>query len=183
MAVMAMAVGSLAAAGPASGADSQPATATAKAVRGIPTITTQTAKVKGGSQKVHSANIGQNFHSWPECKPGASTMEKVVWNLGKVTRSSARVKSVKVRYYNERELHVGSAYVHDGNHRTQWLKANGWYIPKGPEEWRTYKINKTVKFSKSKPLNFMLKVQMATANEPAWCHARTDLTFQLKPNR
>lgn len=130
---MAIAAGTVAAAGPASGTESHGSTVAARAAQGIPSITTQKAKVKGGSQKVYSANVGQNNHSWNECKPGASTMEKVGWNLGKVTRGSARIKSIKVRYYNERELHVGSAYVFDGSHHTKWLKANGWYIPKGAE--------------------------------------------------
>lgn len=149
----------------------------------IPQTTTQKAKVKNGGQKVYSANIGYNKHAWEECKPGAATMEKVVWNLGKVTRGSARIKSIKVRYYNERDLHVGSAYLTDGNRDERWRKSNGWYIPKGEENWRTYKINKTVKFSKNKPLRFTLWVDLDGAGDPQWCHPRTKLFFNLKPNR
>ncbi|MEU5776082.1 hypothetical protein ABZ819_22655 [Streptomyces venezuelae] len=181
---MAIAAGTLAMASPASGTEDRAAiTGDGMSVRAeIPGATVSKAKVQSRGQKVYSANIGYNKNSYRECKPHASTMEKVIWNLGKVTRSSARVKTVKVRYYNERELHVGSAYVHDGNHRERWVKPNGWFIPKG-SHWRTYKINKTVKFSKNKPLDFKLWVQIASANEPAWCHPKSELYFYLKPNR
>ncbi|MFD6438182.1 hypothetical protein [Streptomyces venezuelae] len=180
----ALLAGTVAAAGPANATESPRQAADGVSVRAeMPQSTTSKAKVKNGSQKVYSANIGYNRESWDECKPHASTMEKVVWNLGKVTRKSARIKSIKVRYYNERELHVGSAYLDDGYKHERWRKANGWYIPKGVEEWRTYKINKTVKFSKNKPLHFMLHVQLAGANEPTWCHPKAKLWFYLKPNR
>ncbi|TGB01345.1 hypothetical protein [Streptomyces sp. MZ04] len=184
MAATAMAAGTLAAAGPASGVEerNEDTAGSVSVQREIPSGTVSKAKVQSRGQKVHSANIGYYKNIYPECKPHASTMEKVIWNLGKVTRSSARVKTIKVRYYNERELHVGSAYVHDGNHRQRWLKANGWYISKG-SHWRTYKINKTVKFSKNKPLDFKLMVQIAGANEPTWCHPMSELYFYLKPNR
>jgi hypothetical protein len=182
---MAVAAGTLAVASPASGAETNRGAISVggvSALQEIPSSTTSKAKVRGGTQKVYSANIGYNKNAYPECKPHASTMEKVVWKLGKVTRKSARIKSVKVRYYNERELHVGSAYVYDGSHNQKWIKANGWYIPKG-SKWRTYKMNKTVKFSKNKPLQFMLHLQIAGANEPVWCHPRSKLYFYLKPNR
>lgn len=148
----------------------------------MPTSTTTKAKVRSAGQKARSANIGVNKNGYSECKAHAVSMEKVTWNLGKVTRSSARVKSIKVSYYNERKLHVGSAYLNDGNHRERWRKSNGWIIPKGSTS-RTYKINKTVKFSKRKPLNFMLHVELGRANEPVWCHPKVKLYFYLKPNR
>jgi hypothetical protein len=178
-----MAAGTLAAAGPATGVENRrDGEGSVSALREMPQGTTSKAKVKNGSQKVYSANIGYNKNSWSECKAGAVTMEKVVWNLGKVTKGSARIKTIKVRYYNQRELHVGSAYLVDGNQNERWRKSNGWFIPKG-DEWRTYKINKTLKFSKNKPLHFMIHVQLASANEPTWCHPRAKLYFYLKPNR
>lgn len=184
----ALAVGTLTAAGPATGADSgtkttaQAPAMSPPAARGMPTGTVSVAKVKNGGQKVYSANIGLNSRGEEHCQPTSVTMEKVVWNLGKVTRKSARVKSVKVRYYNERKLNVGSAYLNDGNNHEKWRKAWGWRIPKG-EVWRTYKINKTTKFAKNKPLNFMLHVQLKGANEPVWCAPKVKLYFYLKPNR
>ncbi|MVO83340.1 hypothetical protein GPA10_00840 [Streptomyces sp. p1417] len=184
----ALAVGALTAAGPATGAENSAKAKTSTSVmapsaaRGMPTGTVSVAKVKNGGQKVYSANIGVNSRGEQHCKSTSVTMEKVVWDLGKVTRTSARVKSVKVRYYNERKLHVGSAYLHDGSHHEKWRKAWGWQIPKG-DVWRTYKINKTVKFAKNKPLNFMLHVQLERANEPMWCAPKVKLYFYLKPNR
>ena len=144
--------------------------------------TDSVAKISSRGQKITSGIAGQDNTDDRHCRGNATWNAIVYWNLGKVTKSSIHVKSIKVRYSNGRRIHVGSVRLVDDNSQ-RWIKGWGWFVPKGGGHYATYAINKTLKVKKHKAY-FLIKAQMdSRTDERDWCSAPADVYYYIKPKR
>ncbi|MEV0257054.1 hypothetical protein AB0H82_22725 [Streptomyces sp. NPDC050732] len=139
------------------------------------------AKIKSGTQTVRSGIAGVDRSGDRGCYDNNTYNAIVTWKLGKVTKSSIRVKSIDIRHSNGRAIHVGNYALVDDNSR-RWNKVNPGNVAKGAHH-RKYKINKTLKV-KSHKAYLIAKTQISyRQREDSTCQQPVYLYFYLKQKR
>ncbi|OEJ25185.1 hypothetical protein AR457_12655 [Streptomyces agglomeratus] len=148
--------------------------------------TTDVARVSNAGQTITTGLAGIDKAHQDTCKAGAGWNARVTWKLGKVTRTSIRVKSVKISYSvgETRKLAVGSVVLGHNTGGTVFSDPYP-YSNRAGLTTRSHTINKTVKATKRKPGSLGIRASLMNRKpgEMPWCTPDTWLYFYIKPNR
>ncbi|MCX5423392.1 hypothetical protein [Streptomyces sp. NBC_00078] len=147
--------------------------------------TTTTAKRTSTAHSYKSGQLSIDAAGQATCKKGNQFTATATWSLGKVTKSSAYIKQLSVKYTAPiagKSVNVGRINLVNGNNKVVY-GTDGRYVVQvkgGTSTTQTYPIKKTVTFN-NKQIQFRRYFEVNTVGtEAQWCGGTAEFAFILK---
>ena len=147
--------------------------------------TTNTVKRTATAHSYKSAQVSIDAAGQATCKKGNQFTATATWTLGKVTKSSAYIKQISVKYTAPiagKGVDLGRINLLRGNNKVVYGTQAKYVVHLNGKKstTQTYTIKKTVAFD-NKQINFRRYFDVnEVGSEGVWCGGTAEFNFGLK---